>query len=181
MKRILLFLLPTLTVLQVSCATRSRVEYLPVMAQTRGLPPGRPIVLIDDDKLVTPVRFHPPVEITIVAKTDLSDLRMGYAADQVIFNWEVNPTELRVDGGPASGKHKPGAGQIPVNRFVTIKWVVTRSEQKIYVDGALRYDVAGDYSEIDKPVSVFPAVQSIVTVKSVKVRRLPESFCASQE
>jgi hypothetical protein len=181
MKRIALLMLALLPLFLTSCVTRGRVDYLPVMAQTRGLPPDRPIVLTDEHKLVTPVRFHPPVEITIVAKTDSTNLRMSYAADQVIFNWERNPTELRVDGGPANGRHKPGAGQIPVNQFVTIKWVVTCSSQSIYVDGRLRYEAMGDYSKIEKPVSVRPALQSIVTVKSVKVRQLPESCCASHE
>ena len=35
-------------------------------------------------------------------------------------------------------------------------------------------DIA-DSSAIDKPVSVFPALHSTVTVKSLTVRRLPEA------
>ena len=45
-------------------------------------------VLEDGDILSTPGSFKPPVEITIVAMTDSTDLRIAYAADQVIFNWE---------------------------------------------------------------------------------------------
>ena len=83
------------------------VDYIPLIAQRRGLN-GKEIVLNNDNRLVTPMTFKPPVEINITAKTDLTNLRIGYAADQVIFNWEMDPTQLRVVGGPANGKHNPG-------------------------------------------------------------------------
>ncbi|HSU56682.1 MAG TPA: hypothetical protein VLT36_21665 [Candidatus Dormibacteraeota bacterium] len=130
------------------------------------------IVLTGSDRLSTPGVFQPPVDIVILARTDSTNLRMGYAADQVIFNWELNQDELRVDGGPASGKHKPGAGRIPAKAFVTIHWVVTKSKQSIYVDNELRYEHEGDYSKIKSCVSVWPAEGSgaTVTVKAIKVR-----------
>ena len=132
------------------------------------------VVLTNNDRLSTPGSFRPPVDITIVAKTDSTNLRIAYAADQVIFNWEVNGEELRVDGGPADGQHKPGAGSIATNKFVNIRWVVTSKKQSIYVDKQLRFEHVGDYSQIDRPVSVF-AAQSKVTVKGIAVRQLPAS------
>jgi hypothetical protein len=133
------------------------------------------IVLQGDDRLNTPNTFRPPVEITIVAKTDSTNLRLAYAADQVIFNWEVDRNQLRVDGGPASGQHKAGAGSIPAGQFVTIRWLVTPSHQAIYVDDGLRFEHTGDYSNINRCVSVFPAGGSKVTVKSIVVKPLPPS------
>ena len=130
------------------------------------------IVLKDTDRLTTPGTFKPPVEITIVAKTDSTDLRMAYTADQVIFNWELDQTQLRVDGGPADGLHKPGVGGIPAGKFVTIHWYVRAGEESIYVDDDLRFLHKADYSGINKPVSVFPAAGSQVTVKSIKVTQL---------
>jgi len=129
------------------------------------------IVLRDNDRLTTPGSFRPPVEITIVAKTDSTNLRMAYAADQIIFNWELNGQELRVDGGPANGMHKAGAGEIPADKYVTIRWVVTPKKQSIYVNKELRFEHSGDYSSIERPVSVF-AAQSKVTVKSIVVKQL---------
>ncbi len=122
-----------------------------------------------NDVLSTPAIFRPPVDITIVAKTSATNLRMGYAADQVIFNWEANGSELRVDGGPANGQHRPGMGAIPPNQYVTIRWVVTPRSQAIYVNGGLRFRHDGNYSQIDRPVSVF-TYRSTVTVKSVSVK-----------
>jgi hypothetical protein len=130
------------------------------------------IVLKGHDRLNTPYTFRPPVEITIVAKTDSTNLRIGYAADQVIFNWERNPDQLRVDGGPAGGLHKAGAGDIPADKFVTIRWQVTPNHQAIYVDDELRFEHSGDYSNLNRCVSVFPAVGSKVTVKSISVKPL---------
>jgi hypothetical protein len=131
------------------------------------------IILTSKDRLSTPGSFQPPVEITIVAKTDSTNLRIAYAADQVIFNWEIDGKQLRVDGGPADGKHKSGAGAIPTDRYVAIKWIVTPKKQAIYVDNELRYEQKGDYSHIDNCASVFPAAGSKVTVKSIQVKRLP--------
>jgi hypothetical protein len=132
-------------------------------------------VLKGDEHLNTPLSYRPPVEITVVAKTDSTNLRLAYAADQIIFNWEGNRWQLRVDGGPANGLHKDGAGHIPKGKYVTIRWVVTTTHQSIYVDGQLRYRHDGDYSQINRPVSIFPANGSIVTVKSVTVKTIPDS------
>jgi hypothetical protein len=129
-------------------------------------------VLRGDARFTTPQTYRPPVEITIVAKTDSTNLRMAYAADQVIFNWEDDQTQLRVDGGPADGRHQPGAGYIPPGQFVTIRWKVTPTGQSIYVNDQLRFAHDGDYSQINNYVSVFPANGSVVTVKSVSVKQL---------
>lgn len=75
------------------------------------------IVLKGSDRLTTPDAFRPPVEITIVARTDSTNLRIAYAADQIIFNWENNEDQLRVDGGPANGHHTDGAGRIPAGKY----------------------------------------------------------------
>ncbi|HUB88028.1 MAG TPA: hypothetical protein VMB22_09070 [Verrucomicrobiae bacterium] len=132
-------------------------------------------VLTGSTRLTTPQSFRPPVEITVVAKTDSTNLRLAYAADQIIFNWEMDESQLRVDGGPADGHHKPGAGRIPRGKYVTVKWVVTTTHQAVYVDGQLRFEDYGDYSHIDRPVSVFPANGSTVTVKSLAVKRISDS------
>ena len=131
-------------------------------------------VLTDSDHLSTPGTFKPPVEISVVAKTDSTNLRLAYAADQVIFNWELDPEQLRVDGGPADGLHQPGAGNILMGAYVTIRWVVTPRHQAIYVGDELRFEHEGDYSQLNKCVSVFSGAGSKVTVKSLRVKQLTE-------
>ena len=135
---------------------------------------GSPVKLKKDGAISTKASFKPPVEILVEAKTDSTNLRLGFAADQIIFNWEKDRTQLRVDGGPASGKHKFGAGQIPTNKYVVVRWVVTTKKQSVYVDNQLRFEHEGDYSHIEHPITIFSAAGSEITVKSIKVRPLPE-------
>ncbi len=165
---LVLWLAPPLT----KAADTSAVEHITELAQPRK---GMPVVLKDrTDVISTKATFKPPVEITIEAKTEGTDLRIGYAADQVIFNWEDLQNQLRVDGGPASGQHKANAGLIPANKYVLIKWIVTTTRQSIYVDNVLRFEHEGDYSKINNPVSVF-RLASKVSVKSIKVAQLPST------
>jgi hypothetical protein len=132
---------------------------------------GTPVRLKKHDIITTRASFQTPVEIKVEAKTDDTNLRLSYAADQLIFNWEVDRGELVVNGGPAKNVHKKGAGLIPAKKYVVIRWVVTKTGQSIYVDDQLRYEHQGDYSAINKPVTVFSA-GSELTVKSIQVKTL---------
>lgn len=133
------------------------------------------IVLTGNDRLSTPNTFRPPVEIRLVAQTDSTNLRLAYAADQIIFNWELDREQLRVDGGPADGCHKSGRGSIPMRKDVTIRWIVTPGSQSLYVDDDLRFEHLGDYTKVDRCVTVFPAAGSRVVVKSLQVKELTNS------
>ena len=112
------------------------VEHISALTNNRR---GSPLKLTQGEAATTKATFKPPVEILIEAKTDSTNLRLSYAADQVIFNWERGRQQLRVDGGPADGKHKSGAGTIPTNRYVVVRWVVIPTRQSIYVDDQLRF------------------------------------------
>jgi hypothetical protein len=155
-----------------TAAEPEAVEHISALANGRF---GKPVRIDKDSSISTKALFKPPIEITIEAKTDSTNLRLGYAADQVIFNWEMDRSQLRVDGGPAGGQHKFGAGAIPTNRYVTIRWVVVPTKQSIYVDGELRYEHSGDYSKLERPVSIFSAKGSEVAVRSIKVKQLDTS------
>jgi hypothetical protein len=171
MKTAVTSLLSVILITLTGCATPAHSQSSARMTRD-AITSTKGFVLEDGDILSTPGAFKPPVEITIVAMTDSTDLRIAYAADQVIFNWELNRDELRVDGGPANGQHKAGAGSIPKGKYVTIRWLVTPRHQVIYVDDQLRFEHDGDYSSINRCVSVFPAVGATVIVKSIKVKRL---------
>jgi hypothetical protein len=149
----------------------SHAEWSGQMTHEETLTSTNGIVLEGSDKLTSPDTFRPPVEITIVAKTDSTNLRISYAADQVVFNWEAEVDQLQVNGGPADGQHKKGVGKIPKDKFVTIRWLVTPKHQAVYVDDELRFEHCGDYADIKRPVSVFPSGGSVVTVKSVTVKQ----------
>lgn len=132
-------------------------------------PKNFPIVLKKGDSISTVMSFKPPVEIEVVAKIEKLDLRLGYAADQLIFNWERRPDELRIDGGPADRIYTPMMGEFPQKKFAVIRWSVTKDRQTISVDGKQRFEHQGDYSGIDRSVSIL-AYGSEVTVQSIKTR-----------
>lgn len=133
-------------------------------------PKNLPIVLKKGDFISTVASFKPPVEIEVVAKIEKLDLRLGYAADQLIFNWERRPDELRIDGGPADKIYTPMMGEFPKKKFAMIRWCVEKDRQTIWVDGKQRFEHKGDYSEIDRPISIL-AFGSEVTVQSIRTRQ----------
>ena len=113
--------------------------------------------------------FKPPVAFRMIARTDSTNIRIKYAATQIIFDWEVSPDELRVDGGPADGRHKKGAGYIKPGDWATIDLLVLPDSLSIAVDGRERYRTSADFSEIDQPFGLFTTGNAILQVKSLTV------------
>jgi hypothetical protein len=146
-------------------------ELIDKMTGDTGRKEDGAIVLHDGDRIRTAQSFAVPATVKIVAMTDDHDLRIAYACDQIIFNWRDRQRELRVDGGPGTGRHKPGAGKIPAKKWVEITIDVKPQEMLISVDGEQRHRIQADFSKIDQPVTIFPAVGSTIRVKSVKVER----------
>jgi clan AA aspartic protease (TIGR02281 family) len=125
------------------------------------------IVLQGHERITTARTFSPPVKLTIIAQTDSTNLRISYAADQIIFNWEMNQDQLRIDGGPAGGRHTDRAGKIPTNQWVKVEIIVLPDSMKILVDGQQRFLTQADFSHVNQGLSIFPAAGSVVKVKSV--------------
>lgn len=115
-------------------------------------------------------RYRPPLEIEYVCQTDSTNIRLSYACDQMIFNWESNQDQLRIDGGPAAGQYRNGAGRIPANKFITIRQVIEPGKMDVFVDAQLRASWGADFSKVDSPIAVFSGANSTVTVKSVRIR-----------
>lgn len=135
-------------------------------------PEAGAFVLKGGQRISTRQRFAAPIRVRVVAMTDSTNIRIAYAADQVIFNWEKDPDQLRIDGGPASRQYKPGgAGRVPTNQWVTIELDVRDDRMLISVNGRLRHTATGDFRKVDQPIGVFPANGSTVKVKSVAVLR----------
>lgn len=135
------------------------------------LPAGKEMVLQKNDRFISAEKFTPPVEFILVVKTHKDDLRLAYAAKQVIFNWEKNQDELRIDNDPGGARHVPGMGRIPEDTFVTIQWRIMPHMQSISVDGKRRLLHFGDYSKVDNPLEIFP-LNHAVAIKSAKVKTL---------
>lgn len=132
---------------------------------------GAEVILTGKGVIVSRNAFKPPVRITYLAKTDSTNIRLSYACDQIIFNWEVNPDELRIGGGPANGQHVKGAGRVPRDKFVTIVQEVTPKRMTISGDGTERASRSADFSKVNAPIKIFQG-GSTVTVRSIQVEQM---------
>jgi hypothetical protein len=154
-------------------ANAAEGELLPTMNGNFTADETGIVILHRGDRIKTPESFVPPVVFRIVAQTEKHNIRIAFAAEQIILNWEGNPTELRVDGGPGGGRYKAGAGQVPIKTWVTIDLLVRPRLMAISVDGQLRHEIQADFSRVDEPLQIF-APDSTLKIKSVRVRQLAQ-------
>ncbi len=155
----------------VAAAVPRDVELLDTMTGGHRRPGGS-VRLAGQERLTTAAAYGPPVSFHVSAMTDGTNIRLAYAADQIIFNWEVNPDELRIDGGPADNRDRGNRlGRVPAHKWVDIGLRVEPHAMVITVDGLERYRTTADFSAVREPLSVFPAEGSTVRVRSVRVRQ----------
>ena len=120
-------------------------------------------------KYAEPLR--PPFTIRVRAKTDSVNLRLFYALGLVIFNWEVNPGELRVQD-PLTNQITPVAnmGRILPNEWHYLVWEVTEAGMKISVDGQVRFQNRKNYGKAEGFAGIGPYLGRL-TVDSFVVER----------
>ncbi len=111
-----------------------------------------------------------PFKAQFVVKTDSTNIRLRYGNMRFIFNWEMNPSELRADGFPSGGERPvPGQGNVPRKQWVTIDLVVTDTYVEVLVDGKTRTKVSDDFKGFKKRLGIQNAMDSVVTVKSLRL------------
>ncbi len=145
-------------------------ELIKGMSASKARFEGGSIVIHEPGSMVSQETFTPPVTFRITVQTDSKDIRIKYACEQIIFNWNGNPDELRLDGGPADGRHKAGAGRVPVNKWVTIELEVLPGSLSLSVDGEPRYRTEADFSKVLMPFTIWPSERSTMRLKSILVR-----------
>jgi hypothetical protein len=69
----------------------------------------------------------------------------------------ISSVGITLSSSQGWGQPHCAPGAIPSGQYVTVRWLVTPLSQEIYVDGQLRLHHNGDYSRIDRPVSIFTA------------------------
>ena len=75
-----------------------------------------------------------------------------------------------MDGGPANGRHKRGAGFIEPATWADIDLVVLTDSMTISANGQQRYQVDADFSDVNQSFGIFTMGNAVVQVKSVTVR-----------
>ncbi len=118
----------------------------------------------------SPKSARPPLVIRTRAKTELSNIRLYYGVvGRVIFNWELNPAELRVHD-PLTGRLTAvgGKGMLTTKEWHDIVWEISTNAMKISVDGEVRFEGKGYYGSLSGFPGIGPA-DSPVTVSSFAV------------
>jgi hypothetical protein len=147
-------------------------ELLPTLDGTIHGKEGTVLVLAGSDRVGTEMKYTPPVAFRVMAMTDSTNLRFSFAgARDIIFNWEKNPDEFRIDGGPADGRDQPRAGRIAVNQWVEIGLVLQTDSLTVVVDGLPRFTINADFSKVNQKLFIFPASGSTIKIKSVRVEK----------
>jgi hypothetical protein len=127
--------------------------------------------------LVTRFAHSGPVDITVVARTEKNNIRLGaYKGGVLMFNWEGKPGELKVfrpdnQTGGELGSEAPSK-QVPLaaNVWYVLRWRLSEKGMEVFVNGLPVYSEAGKYDlSAKKPVRVV-ATDSVVEVKSFIVR-----------
>ncbi|MGQ0702258.1 MAG: hypothetical protein ACT4PM_03895 [Gemmatimonadales bacterium] len=119
---------------------------------------------------LTPRSFRPPFVLRTVAQTDSTNLRLYWHLGTVIFNWECSVRQLRIhhpDTGDQFGIADKGF--ITTNQWHEISWEVFPTSMRVVVDGELRYEGRGQWSEIEAPLGIAPCFGSTVAVRSFVV------------
>jgi len=93
----------------------------------------------------SPISARPPLVIRTRARTELNNIRLYYGVvGRVIFNWELNPAELRVHD-PLTGRLTAvgGKGMLTTKEWHDIAWEISTNSMKITVDGDVRFECQG--------------------------------------
>jgi len=130
------------------------------------------VVLSGDGRLATELEYSPPFAADVIAKTDLTNIRLYYGKGVVIFNWEMNPDELRYHDPKTGGVQAVGGkGRVPADEWVHLRWVIETNSATVLVNGEQRARFAGDYSHVEELVGIGTGAGSKVTVKHFAVEK----------
>jgi hypothetical protein len=170
------------------------VELLKLMIGKSTAIDNSAVLLKNGDRISTAESFKTPIAFRIVAQTESNNIRISYAAETILFNWERNNDMICIDHGqfssaeemiakwerdetavnteffPAGRKFAIFAGAVPKKTWVTIELVVKVDSLKVSVNDEPRLTVNGDFSKIDQRLSIFPS-SSHIMVKSVKMTK----------
>ncbi|OYV86037.1 MAG: hypothetical protein B7Z73_12455 [Planctomycetia bacterium 21-64-5] len=123
--------------------------------------------------LRTRVDYDGPIDVTFTARTDSLNIRLtAYDRDMVIWNWELNPSELRV-GRPDGSTVPAPVTPLEPNRWYTFHYRVTRQGTTITVDGVPVFSENQVYGKFPRAaVGVTGWGNAVVDVKKFVIRPL---------
>jgi hypothetical protein len=122
---------------------------------------------------VVPFTCRAPFAFRVVGKTDSTNLRMHWHRGELIFNWECSVRELRVHDPQTAQQHGlKEKGFITTTDWHEIIWEIWLDHMRVVVDGDLRFESSGDYSDIESAPSVGPCFGSTVSIRECTITPL---------
>ncbi|HQU46795.1 MAG TPA: hypothetical protein PK867_28585, partial [Pirellulales bacterium] len=155
--------------------------YRGTFGELRGEDKGDFVRLRAGAAVQTADEYAGPIDVSFVARTDGLNIRLfSHGHESVIWNWELNTSELRVvrpNGGVATARVTP----LEANRWYRFRYVVTPQGTKIWVDDkAIFEESQGNAFFPPSPVKVVTAFSSVIDVKDFTVKPI-EWLTAEQE
>jgi hypothetical protein len=132
--------------------------------------------------ITTKKEYSGAVEMVVVARTEAENIRLyGYRGSGVIFNWEVNPRELRVNR-PDGESDRRESGSIATaqvaplrpNTWYRLRWRITPVGTQVYVNDHLVFSELRANDLSTKGTFAIAAPTSKVDVKAVRFANLPD-------
>ena len=122
---------------------------------------------------VVPFVCRAPFAFRVVGRTDSTNLRMHWHRGELIFNWECSVRELRVHDPATAEQHGlEGKGFISPDGWHQIVWEIRRDRMRVVVDGDVRFERAGHYSQIESAPSVGPCFGSTIAIRELTLTPL---------
>jgi hypothetical protein len=122
------------------------------------------------NRVMTQQSFTAPIAFRVVAKTNSTNLRMGYAETEIIFVWETALDDIHIWGGPLGKYDKKIYAQsaIPKDTWVVIDLIYTKTSMSVFINDSHKLTEQADFSGIKNSFSVFQGARSTVHVCSVQ-------------
>lgn len=124
----------------------------------------------------TTQEFSGPVEINVTARTEKDNIRLhAIRGASVIFNWEVNPSELRVTR--PDGQDRPQSGSLATanvsplkpGTWYKLRWRIIEGGMQIFVNDQVVFSEKKAYDLTSKSRISIETVTSVVEVRDFHV------------
>jgi len=128
-----------------------------------------------DGRMSTEDKYSFPIMVKLNARTDSTNLRLGYAKAGFAFNWELSVSNPSGDDINGEVFHVPGL-YLPARYFADIVWILDRNYMAIIVNGDVKYyktDMNTDGTNgLSDYVDIAAAWGSTVTVNELEIFEL---------
>jgi len=133
--------------------------------------------------MATPQQFNVPLKIELRAKTDSTDICIGFAQGGLCFqDFNLRDKIIATDIIASKDYFHSALKEIPIDEFVDIEWIIGNEIMAIKVNGEL-WRIGDDYSYIEalrespelnisSPVTVSTLFDATVTVGSLRVTEI---------